>query len=319
MSSVTSPPVIPAAAALEEEISTAPPPRARRRSFLRSGAATGLLIAVPGILLFGVFSWWPILRGLLIAFQKTNLITTSWVGFDNFTKVLADPLLAQALANTALFAVLALVIGFPIPILFAVLMAEMRRSRHVSSVLVFLPVVIPPVVSILLWQVFYDPSSRGLFNSLLAAVGIGPLPWLQSPSSAMLSIVLVATWGAFGSSAIIYLATLLSIDTQLYEAAEIDGASIWRRFWHITLPQMRATILLLLLLQIIGTFQIFTEPFLLTGGGPNNSTVTLLMLIYRYAFIYGNFGQAAALSLMLAAALSVFAALYLWLSRKWSK
>lgn len=278
-----------------------------------------MLILLPAVVLFALFSWWPILRGLVIAFQKTNLITTSWVGIDNFQRVLADPLLGQALANTALYAGLALLIGFPVPIFFAVMLAEMRRSRRISSFLVFLPTVIPPVVSILLWQVFYDPGTRGLFNSILATVGVGPLPWLQSPSTAMLSVVLVATWGAFGSTTIIYLATVLSIDSQLYEAAEIDGAGIFRRIWHITLPQMRGTILLLLLLQLIGTFQVFTEPFLLTGGGPNNSTVTLLMLIYRYAFIYGNFGQAAALSLMLAAALSVFAAIYLWLSRKWSK
>lgn len=315
MTSVTSPPLVPPVSAGEEALTPAPAPDRRR---MRLGV-TGLLIAVPAIALFALFSWWPILRGLLIAFQKTNLITTSWVGLENFERVLADPLLGQALANTALYTVLALVIGFPIPILAAVLLAEMRRARRISSVLVFLPTIIPPVVSILLWQVFFDPGTRGLFNTVLATVGIGPLPWLQSPSTAMLSIVLVATWGAFGSTAIIYLATLLSIDTQLYEAAEMDGAGIFRRVWHITLPQMRATILLLLLLQLIGTFQVFTEPFLLTGGGPNNSTVTLLMLIYRYAFIYGNFGQAAALSLMLAVALSVFAALYLLLSRKWSK
>jgi len=316
MTTVTSPPIVPPVAAGAQAVDA---PRRRRRGPRMRAGAMGLLIALPAVALFAVFSWWPIVRGLVIAFQKTNLITTDWVGAANFTYVLADPLLGKALANTALYAGLALVIGFPIPILFAVLIAEMRRSRRIASFLVFLPVVIPPVVSILLWQVFYDPGTRGLFNTVLAAVGVGPLPWLQSPSSAMLSIVLVATWGAFGSTAIIYLATLMSIDTQLYEAAEIDGASIWRRIWHITLPQLRSTILLLLLLQLIGTFQVFTEPFLLTGGGPNNSTVTLLMLIYRYAFIYGNFGAAAALSLMLALALSVFAAVYLWLSRKWSK
>lgn len=316
MTSVTSPPLVTPVAAGEEAV---PPAPRRRRPLLRRGGISTALILLPAVVLFALFSWWPILRGLVIAFQKTNLITTSWIGIENFQRVLADPLLGQALANTALYAGLALLIGFPVPIFFAVMLAEMRRSRRISSFLVFLPTVIPPVVSILLWQVFYDPSTRGLFNSIIGAVGIDPLPWLQSPSTAMLSIVLVATWGAFGSTTIIYLATVLSIDTQLYEAAEIDGAGIFRRIWHITLPQMRGTILLLLLLQLIGTFQVFTEPFLLTGGGPNNSTVTLLMLIYRYAFIYGNFGQAAALSLMLAAALSVFAAIYLWLSRKWSK
>jgi multiple sugar transport system permease protein len=313
MTSVVSPPAIPEVAAVEEALK----PRRRRR--LRGGALAAAMIAIPGVALFAVFSWWPILRGVIVAFQKTNLVTTSWVGIDNFQAVLADPLLGQALANTALYAGLALVFGFPVPILLATILAEMRRARQISSVLVFLPVVIPPVVSILLWKIFFDPSDRGLFNTLFGFIGVDPLPWLQSPSSAMLSIVLVATWGSFGSATIIYLATVLSIDTQLYEAAEIDGASILSRFWHITLPQMRGTILLMLLLQIIGTFQIFTEPYLLTGGGPNNATLTLLMLVFRYAFLYGNFGQAAALSLMLAVALSVFAAAYFALSRRWSR
>ncbi len=185
--------------------------------------------------------------------------------------------------------------------------------------LVFLPVIIPPVVSILLWKVFYDPDASGAFNTVLGIVGIGPLPWLQSPATAMPSIVLEATWATFGSATIIYLATLLSIDSQLYEAAEIDGASILRRFWHVTLPQLRGLLLLMFLLQVIGTFQVFTEPYLLTNGGPNNSTVTILMLIFRYAFVAGDFGRATALSVLLAVFLGVVAALYLYLTRRWSK
>ena len=156
MTSVTSPPLVPPVSAGEEAITPASAPNRRR---MRLGV-TGLLIAVPAIALFALFSWWPILRGLIIAFQKTNLITTSWVGMENFERVLADPLLGQALANTALYTALALAIGFPIPILTAVLLAEMRRARRISSVLVFLPTIIPPVVSILLWQVFYDPGTR---------------------------------------------------------------------------------------------------------------------------------------------------------------
>jgi len=290
----------------------------RRRRSLRI-SSTALLLTVPPLLVFLVFGWWPIVRAVPIAFQRTNLLTSQWVGFDNFAAIFADPLLGTAATNTAYFAVLAAIFGFPLPVLAATFIAEMRRTRGWSSAFAFIPVIIPPVVVILLWKVFYKPDATGLFNSVLGLVGIPPQPWLQSAATAMPSIVLAVTWASFGSATIIYLATLATIDRSLYEAAEIDGASIFRRWWHVSLPQMRITMLLLLLLQIIGTFQVFTEPFLFTGGGPNNATLTVLMLIYRYAFLYGNFGQATALSLVLAVFLGVLSALYLLATRRWAR
>ncbi|WP_353112572.1 sugar ABC transporter permease [Microbacterium sp.] len=298
----------------------AKPLGARFVTWVRGGGISTLLFFVPLLFTFGYFAWWPILRSLVLALQKTNLVTEpSWVGLNNFERVLADPLLGTAVANTLLFAGLALLIGFPVPILFATFMAEMRRSRQVASVLVYLPVIIPPVVSVLLWKQFYDPSSNGLFNTVLGTFGIGPLPWLQDGNMAMPSIVIQATWAGFGQSTIIYLAALMSIQSELYEAAEMDGARVVRRFWHITLPQMRSIMLLMLLLQVIGTMQVFTEPFVMTGGGPVNRTTTVLMLIYNYAFMQGDYGKATALSLLLAVVLTIVSAIYLRLTRSWSK
>ncbi|MBD3942099.1 sugar ABC transporter permease [Microbacterium sp. NEAU-LLC] len=298
----------------------AQPPLQRLTRWVRGGGITTFLFFVPLLFTFGYFAWWPILRSLLLAMQKTNLVTEpTWVGFDNFQRVLADPLLATAVVNTLWFATLALIIGFPIPILMATFMAELRRTRQIASVLVCLPVIIPPVVAVLLWKQFYDPSPSGVFNEILGVFGIGPLPWLQSPVMAMPSIVVQATWASFGQATIIYLAALMSIQSDLYEAAEMDGARIFRRFWHITLPQMRGIMLLLLLLQIIGTMQVFTEPFVMTGGGPVNKTTTVLMLIYNYAFQQGDYGKATALSLLLAVVLTIVSAVYLRLTRSWSK
>ncbi|MEI3847083.1 MULTISPECIES: carbohydrate ABC transporter permease [unclassified Microbacterium] len=289
-------------------------------AWVRNGGISTFLFFVPMLFVFGYFAWWPILRSLTLALQKTNLVTEpSWVGLENFHRVLADPLLATAVGNTLLFAVLALLIGFPVPILLATFMAEMRRTRQVASVLAYLPVIIPPVVSVLLWKQFYDPSPNGLFNSVLGVFGVGPLPWLQDGNSAMLSIVIQATWAGFGQSTIIYLAALMSVPPELYEAAEMDGARVVRRFWHITLPQLRGIMLLMLLLQIIGTMQVFTEPFVMTGGGPVNRTTTVLMLIYNYAFQQGDYGKATALSLLLAVVLTIVSAVYLRLTRSWSK
>ncbi|KJL33729.1 carbohydrate ABC transporter permease [Microbacterium azadirachtae] len=298
----------------------AKPVGARFITWVRGGGISTFLFFVPLLFTFGYFAWWPILRSLVLSLQKTNLVTEpTWVGLNNFERVLADPLLGTAVANTLLFAGLALLIGFPVPILFATFMAEMRRTRQVASVLVYLPVIIPPVVSVLLWKQFYDPSANGLFNTLLGAVGVGPLPWLQDGNMAMPAIVVQATWAGFGQSTIIYLAALMSIQSELYEAAEMDGAKVVRRFWHITLPQMRSIMLLMLLLQVIGTMQVFTEPFVMTGGGPVNRTTTVLMLIYNYAFLQGDYGKATALSLLLAVVLTIVSAVYLRLTRSWSK
>jgi multiple sugar transport system permease protein len=295
-------------------------PRVRAR-FSRDGLST-LVFLLPLLVIFGLFSWFPIIRAFVMSLQETNLVSTpTFVGVENFARVLADPVFGLAVRNTAYFALLALVIGFPIPLVLAVIMSETRRGKGLLSALAYLPVVVPPVVSVLLWRFFFDASPTGVFNTILGWVGFGPLPWLQNAASAMPSIVMEATWAAAGGTVIIYLAALLSVPPELYDAAEVDGASIWQKIRNVTLPQLRGVLFVTLILQLIATAQVFTEPFLFTGGGPANSTTTVLLLIYKYAFqnsLGGEYGMAAALSIMLAAFLAVFTAGYFWLTRSWS-
>lgn len=301
------------------------PSRRRRRTpltWLRGGGLWNLAFLAPMLIVFGVFSWWPIARSVVMSFQKTNLISEPiWVGLDNFARVLADPNLGTAVVNTLYFAGLALVFGFPLPIIMAVLMSEVRRGKGLYSALAYLPVVVPPVVAVLLWKVFYNASPDGVFNTILGWVGIPPQPWLQSPATAMPSLVIEATWAAAGGSIIIYLAALIAVPPELYDAAEVDGAGIWRKIWHVTLPQLRGILFIMLILQVIGTAQVFLEPYLFTGGGPNNATLTVLLLIYRYAFqnsLGGAYGEATALSLMLAVFLGLLSWLYFKLTDRWS-
>ena len=297
---------------------------ARRRSpatWVRGGGLSNLIFLLPVIVIFGVFSWFPIVRALLMSVQETNLVDTQFVGLDNFRYVLADPLLWTAVKNTAYFAFLALLFGYPIPLVAAVLMSEVRRYKGLYSALAYLPVVVPPVVAVLLWKFFYDAGPNGVFNTILGWVGLGPYPWLQDATTAMPSLVLAATWAGAGGTIIIYLAALTSVPPELYDAAEVDGAGVWRKVWHVTMPQLRGVLFITLILQIIGTAQVFLEPYLFTGGGPANSTITILLLIYNYAFansLGGNYGAATALSLMLALALAAFSALYFRLTRSWS-
>jgi multiple sugar transport system permease protein len=304
------------------------PLRARRRTrrtpvtWVKGGGLTTLLFLLPLLAIFGAFSWYPIVRTVIMSLQHTNLVQpATWVGFANFRTVLHDPLLPIAVKNTAEFAGLALIFGYPVPLVAAVLMSETRRFRGVYSALAYLPVVIPPVVAVLLWKTFYDGGPTGVFNTVLGWIHLGPYPWLQSQQTALPSLVLESTWANAGGTIIIYLAALTGVNAELYEAASVDGASIWRKVWHITLPQLRGVLLLTMILQIIGTAQVFLEPFLFTSGGPANATITVLLLIYDYAFgnsLGGNFGEATALSLMLAVFLAVLSFVYLRATRSWS-
>ena len=306
---------------LEQAPQNEPVHRRRRTplTWARSGGVSTLLFALPMIIIFGLFSWWPIVRSLAMSLQHIQFGSApQWVGLDNFARVLADPILGTAAGNTLQYVVLSVLIGFPVPIIVAVFIGELRRARSFASALAYLPVVIPPAVAVLLWKQFYAPDENGLLNTALSWFGVDPVTWLTGADTVIPAIVLQATWAGFGSTTIIYLAALASVQSELYEAAEIDGATVWRRVWHVTLPQMRGVMVVMLLLQLIGVFQIFTEPFIMTDGGPANASLTILMLIYRYAFIRADYGMATALSLLLALALMVISALYLWATRRWS-
>ncbi len=296
-------------------------PRRTPLSWFRAGGLSRLLFLLPLLVIFGAFSWYPIVRLVLISLQHTNEVTTTWVGFQNFSEVLNDPLFPIAVKNTLEFAGLALLFGYPIPLVAAVLMSEVRKRRGLYAALAYLPVVIPPVVAVLLWKTFYAGGATGVFNTILGWVGIPPQSWIQSTGQAMPSLVLESTWANAGGTIIIYLAALTSVNPELYEAASVDGAGIWKKIWHVTMPQMRTVLLVTMILQIIGTAQVFLEPYLFTSGGPDNATLTVLLLIYNYAF--GNslgaaYGEAAALSLMLVAFLAIFSLIYLRATRSWS-
>jgi multiple sugar transport system permease protein len=291
--------------------------------WFRGGGLSTFLFMLPLLLVFGAFSWYPIVRTGVMAFEHTNLVQApTWVGWQNFSAVIHDPQTPIAVKNTAYFALLALVFGYPIPLAAAVLMSEVRKRRGLYSALAYLPVVIPPVVAVLLWKTFYDASSNGVFNTILGWIGLGPYPWLQSQHWAMPSLVLESTWANAGATVIIYLAALTGVNAELYEAAAVDGAGVWRKVWNVTLPQLRGVLLVTMILQIIGTAQVFLEPYLFTSGGPANATLTVLLQIYNYAFgnsLGGNYGKATALSLMLAGFLTVFSFIYLRATRSWSQ
>ncbi|MER6072861.1 sugar ABC transporter permease [Streptomyces sp. NPDC001817] len=293
----------------------APPPAGARRRRRLADQARAYAFLLGGLVCFALFSWYPAIRAVVIAFQKyTPGSKPQWVGTANFTRVLHDPEFDAAWRNTLTFTLLALLIGFAVPFLLALVLNELRHAKAFFRVVVYLPVMIPPVVSALLWKWFYDPGA-GLANEALRFVHLPTSNWSNGTDTALVSLVIVATWANMGGTVLIYLAALQSVPGELYEAAELDGANLLQRVRHVTVPQTRFVILMLMLLQIIATMQVFTEPFVITGGGPENATVTVLYLIYKYAFLYNDFGGACALSVMLLVLLGAFSAVYLRLTR----
>ncbi len=289
------------------------PASRRGRDVKRNLTAYGFLCAA--LVCFALFSWYPIVREVILSFEKTNFVgDTKWVGLKNFHRVWADPAFSAAWKNTAIFTLLALVCGYAVPFATALVLNELRHARGYLRFIVYLPVMLPPAVSVLLFKWFYNPGP-GLFNEVLRFVHLPTLSWLDSSSTALISLVIVSTWTNMGSGTLIYLAALQTVPPELYEAAELDGAGLFRRIRHITIPQTKLILLVMLLLQIIATMQVFIEPYLLTGGGPENSTVSVVYLMYQYAFNFNNYGSGGALGFMLMLVLIVFSAVYLRVSR----
>ncbi|MCX7919788.1 MAG: sugar ABC transporter permease [bacterium] len=276
------------------------------------------LFLLPALLFFSWFSWYPIIRGFIISFQHFAVrtdIPPQFVGWANFRLVFNDPLFWTAWKNVIYFVFLGLLLGYFIPVFLAIAINELRRFRGYFRTAFYLPAILPMVVVAIMWRWFYEPEI-GLANYLLSYIHLPPCQWLLSEKTAMVSLVIMATWQGAGATAIIYLAGLQGIPEELYESAEIDGASIRQRLFHITIPQLRPVMLMMLLLQIIGTFQVFGEPLIMTKGGPNNATLTIMLLIYRYAFTYVQFGAAAAISLCLFTVLLILTIIYFRLTKR---
>ena len=294
--------------------------RAHRPGRLRRRAAdnlTGYAFLVGGVLCFAFFSWYPMVREFIMSFQRTRRGVTTWVGWDNYVRVWHDPAFTAAWKNTIEFTLLALVLGYALPFLIAVLLNEFRHARGYLRVLVYIPVMLPPASGLFLFKYAYDPGN-GVFNEVLRALHLPTSQWVQSEAMTIPSLVIASTWLNMGSAVLIYLAALQNVPGELYEAAELDGAGLLRRIWHVTVPQTRLILSLMFLLQIVATMQLFIEPFILAGGsGVQNHAESIVYLIYQHAFSFNHdLNGAAALGVMLMLVLLVFSGLYTWLSPK---
>jgi multiple sugar transport system permease protein len=288
----------------------------RRMSLRTRESIAGYLFITPAVIGFVVFLAGPFLASLLISFTDYKLLVApQWVGLDNYRALMVDPLFWQSLKVTFQYAIVALPLGLVLSLGLAVLLNQKVRGISFWRTIYYLPAVVSGVAVAVLWSWILNPEF-GLLNLLLRYFGIRGPHWLSDTRTALPALIVISLWGV-GGSMVIYLAGLQGIPTELYEAAELDGAGAWRRFISVTLPMLSPVIFFNLVLGVIGSFQFFTEPFIMTKGGPENSTLTYMLYLYRNAFNYFKMGYASALAwvffaLVLVLTLAVFRSSPMW-------
>lgn len=298
MQPATDTPAVPARAA-RLSATQAPTPQ-RARSDWRGAA-----FAAPYLLHLALFFGYPLVFAVVLIGHRWDVVTPmEWIGTGNLQRLVADDLFARAMLNTAVFLALHIPLQIGVALLFAELLNGKLRGRAFFRTVYFLPVVVSGVVVTILFQQLFA-FDGGYVNGVIAAVGGEAVPWLVSPAWAMPSIALVATWKNVGLYVLLFLAGLQNVPPELYEAADVEGATRWQRWRFITLPMLNPMMVTVVVLSTIGGFSLFVEPYVLTGGGPLGSTLSGLLYIYNQAFYFNHMGYAATLGL--AFALLIFA------------
>ncbi len=267
----------------------------RRLQLRLRGERSGYVLVAPYLLHMAVFFGYPLLFAFVLMFHRWDIVTPmEFVGLKNFVRLVRDDLFFRALLNTGIFLTIHIPMQIIVALFFAELLNRPLRGRGFFRAAYFMPVVVSGVVITILFQQLFA-FDTGLINRMIRALGGEPVPWLVSPALAMPSIALMATWKNVGLYIVLFLAGLQHIPKHLYEAAELDGANAWQRWWHVTLPMLNPTMVTVVVLSTIGGFSLFIEPYILTGGGPLNATLSAVLYIYNQAFYFNHMGYAAAL------------------------
>ena len=277
----------------------------------------GLFLA-PTVIGLGLFTFLPILASVVLAFFSWDIITPPrFVGLENFADIAADPTIRVSFLNTIGFVVVAVTLQLAVALVLAVLV-NTRMPRLLKSFfrsVLFFPLVLSAAsVSIIMGYLFNE--NFGLVNHVLNLLGMADVPWLTSTHGAMVVVILVYVWQNFGFSFLLFLGGLSSIPKEVYEAAQVDGATGWKQFWKITFPLVSPTTLVASVMAIISALQIFDQPYVLTRGGPGDSTRTAVMVIYESAFKQLEFGRASAIGIVLTVVIMLVTAVQFRLSRR---
>lgn len=260
-------------------------------------AGAGYLLILPLVLASGAFLFVPIVTSAYWSFTDfSGLGSPTWVGLRNYTDLFSDPRFIRALVNTFIFVALGMSIGPTLGLLSALLLNRQVRFRSLFRTAYFLPVMTSLVVVATIWKILLN--ERGILNSVLGVVGVPAHAWLAQTNTALPAVTITSIWQGFGFETVVFLAALQAIPRDLYDAAHVDGAGAWRTFLHVTLPGLRSTVLFVYIYGIIGSFQVFDQVFVMTQGGPIQSTTTVVFRLYQ-EFYNLNLGKASAIAYVL--------------------
>nr|BBH85412.1 sugar ABC transporter permease [Thermosporothrix sp. COM3] len=281
---------------ISEQVQAAEKPG--KRSARWKNDVIGYAFVAPFLIAYALFVFLPIILGFGMSFFNWSLAGTGkdqFLGLQNYQEALTDPSFWGSLGNTVLFTV----ISTPLLMVFGLVLALLANmkipGRWLFRTVVFAPYILPVSAVVLVWNWLYQPGF-GLINGMLTAIGLKEVGWLSDPNVAMLSTVIVTIWWTVGFNFVLYLAGLQQIPQEVYESASIDGANSWNKLLHITLPLLKNTTLLVMILQVISSLQVFAQIFLLTGGGPNYVTRPLMQYVYETGFSSFRIGLASAMS-----------------------
>jgi multiple sugar transport system permease protein len=289
-------------------------PMSRRKDIFTT--AKGYAFISPWIIGFAAFTVIPVALSLYFSFCDYSLLQSPvYIGASNYRELFRDPIFWKGLTNTIWYAAMALPAGLIVALALALLLNLKIRGQTIYRTIIFLPSLVPVVASAMVWLWLFN-QRLGLLNYGLGLIGIEGPGWLSDAKWAMPSLAFMSLWGV-GNTVIIYLAGLQDVPQELYEAAEIDGANRWQRLWHVTIPMISPVIFFNLIMAIIGTWQVFTIPFIMTGGGADYSTLFYTMYLYNNAFNYLRMGYASAMAWIQLLIILAFTALAFWTSSKW--
>lgn len=272
---------------------------------LKTTKSAAYFFLAPALSAIFIFFFIPVIAAFIISFTDFdiytlgNFSTLRFIGFNNYIKLLKDELFWTALGNTFYFVVVAGPLSIAVSLIAALMLnSKLVKFKSLFRLLYFLPVVTTLVAVAIVWRFIYHPNF-GILNFLLSIVGINPIDWLGDPDWAMPSIILLAVWKNFGYNMIIFIAGLQNIPEELYEAADIEGANAFQKFKHITLPMLAPTTIFVSIITMIGYFQLFAEPYVMTQGGPLNKTLSIVQYMYQEGFRWWNMGYSASIAFVL--------------------
>jgi len=278
---------------------------------------SGWFIMVPPLILFAFFVWVPLFESVRLSlFSAQGVRLIEFVGLQNYRDVFQHPDFLPALRNTFSYTFWSLAIGFLLPIVLAIIINEIRVGKSFFKTAVYIPAVVPGMAMVMLWGFIFMPGQTGILNIMLSWVGVAPQPWLTNPQWTIPLIVVAMTWKGAGATTLLYIAGLQGVDSELYEAAMIDGAGLFKRLRYVTIPGIYNLARTLLILQIIAVFQILYEPLVMTNGGPNNASISLMQLVFRFAFERFDYPRAAAVSVIISLILVVLTVVYFKVNKR---